>query len=70
MVFLVLALWGGVMVIGTYRRWPLFTGGWYGRSLQKRYSTKFAVAYTYAIGAWLIAFGVVAFVWSKHYWGN
>jgi len=65
-ILVVSAVWGSVVVFGTYRRWSLFvdppSGLW--RALynfqyaRKRYGEKFVIGYLYLIGIILTVFGL------------
>ena len=65
----IVAVWGVVLVLGTYRRWPIIvnppSGFWsrvlYGnfQSVKKRYGEKSVINYIYLIGISLVIFGVM-----------
>jgi hypothetical protein len=69
--FAILAVWGGFVVYGMYRRWSLFVdppwvlrlplGGF--QQTKKRYGENIAVGYFYTIGIGLILFGLTGMFW-------
>jgi len=61
-----IAAWGCVMILGTYKRWAFFVDRSFQRNLTKRYGPRFAILYMYLIGSGMIA--ISPFVLLHHDW--